>query len=126
MPLKVIVAPKDQETYIISPEGSIDSGTHTILGSEVDAVLKTSAKFVIFDMKDVNFVSSAGVSVVLMAEKSLKARGGHALMVNAQPQIKKVFAIVHALPNQQIFTSVQEMDAYLKEIQRKVVEGEME
>lgn len=126
MPLKVSVVRKDEGTYIISPQGSIDSNTHTILGSEVDAVLEKSPQFIVFDMKDVSFVSSAGVSVVLMAEKALKAKGGTAVMVHPQPQIKKVFDIVKALPAQQIFKSVQEMDAYLKVIQRRIVEGDSE
>ena len=47
-------------------------------------------------------------------------------MVNLQPQIKKVFDIVKALPEQQIFTSIEEMDNYLKEIQRKVKDGEIQ
>ena len=125
MPLKVSIEEKGAGTYAVHPEGSIDAKTHTILGSEVDAILKKSPKLIIFDLKDVNYVSSAGVSVVLVAEQSLKLSGGKVLMVNLQPQIRKVFDIVKALPDQQIFTSVEEMDRYLKEIQRKVKEGEI-
>lgn len=124
MPLKVTVAQKGEAMFVIAPTGSIDSSTHTILGAEVDAVLKKSVKLIVFDMKAVSFVSSAGVSVVLLAEKTLRARGGEVLMVSLQPQIKKVFEIVHALPSQQIFTGVDEMDAYLASVQRKILKGE--
>ena len=126
MPLKVSVEAKDGGTYTIRPEGSIDANTHTILGSEVDAILAKSPGLVIFDMKDVHYVSSAGISVILVAEKALRAHGGNVLMVHPQPQIRKVFDIVQALPSQKIFSSVQEMDRYLTEIQRKVKEGEIE
>jgi anti-anti-sigma factor len=126
MPLKVSVEEKTAGTYLVRPEGSIDTNTYAILGAEVDAILKKSPKLIIFDMKDVNYVSSAGISVVLAAEQSLKPAGGRVLMVQLQPQIRKVFDIVKALPNQQIFTSVEEMDKYLKEIQRKVKEGEIQ
>jgi anti-anti-sigma factor len=124
MPLKVTVEEKSEGTYRITPEGSIDANTHSILGAEVDAILAKSPKILIFDMKDVGYVSSAGVSVVLVAEKSMSANGGKTLMVNVQPQIKKVFDIVQALPSEQIFTSVQEMDNYLRAIQRKITTGE--
>jgi len=126
MPLKVSVEEKGDGVYVVHPEGSIDTNTHTILGSEVDAILVKSPVLMIFDMKDVHYVSSAGISVILVAEKALKANGGGVLMVQLQPQIRKVFDIVQALPSNKIFTSVQEMDRYLKEIQRRVKEGEIE
>lgn len=124
MPLKVSVENRGEGTYTIRPEGSIDTNTFMTLQNEVDPILEKS-KVIIFDMKDVNYVSSAGVGVVLLAEQSLKATNGKVLMVNLQPQIKKVFDIVKALPDQQVFSSLEEMDKYLKEVQRKVKEGEM-
>lgn len=126
MPLKVTVKQKSEGMYLVCPQGSIDATTHTILGAEVDAILAKSSNLLIFDMKDVSYVSSAGVSVVLVAEKTMNSRGGKTLMVNVQPQIRKVFDIVQALPSQRIFTSVEEMDIYLKEMQRKVTSGEID
>jgi anti-anti-sigma factor len=125
MPLKVSVEDRGEGTYTIRPEGSIDTNTFMILQNELDPILGKSPKVIIFDMKNVNYVSSAGVGVVLLAEQSLKANNGKVLMVNLQPQIKKVFEIVKALPDQQVFSSMDEMDRYLKEVQRKVKEGEM-
>ena len=124
MPLKVSVENRGQGTYTVRPEGSIDTNTFMTLQNEVDPILE-KAKVIIFDMKDVNYVSSAGVGVVLLAEQTLKSNNGKVLMVNLQPQIKKVFDIVKALPDQQVFSSLEEMDRYLGEIQRKVKEGEM-
>ena len=40
-------------------------------------------------------------------------------MVNLQPQIKKVFDIVKALPDQQIFSSLEEMDGILMKFSEK-------
>src|SRR5262245_29572509 len=124
MPLKVSVEVRGEGTYTVRPEGSIDTNTFMTLQNELDPILEKS-KVLIFDMKDVNYVSSAGVGVVLLAEQSLKTNNGKVLMVNLQPQIKKVFDIVKALPDQQVFSSLEEMDRYLKEVQRKVKEGEM-
>ena len=125
MPLKVTVEEKGQGAYTIRPEGSIDANTFLILGLEVEEIMKKSPRMLIFDMANVNYVSSAGVGVVLVAEQDLKPNNGKVLMVNLQPQIRKVFDIVKALPDRQIFKSIEEMDEYLKEIQRKVKEGEI-
>jgi anti-anti-sigma factor len=124
MPLTVIVEEKAGGAYVIlQPEGSIDATTYTILATEVEAVLKKSATLLIFNLERVGFVSSAGIGVVLAAEKAMKTKGGKALMVNLKPQIRKVFDIVQALPSKQIFSSVAELDAYLAEMQRQVRES---
>jgi anti-sigma B factor antagonist len=125
MPLKVSVQDKGDGTFLVRPEGSIDANTFMTLQNEVDAILAKSPKVVIFNMMDVKYVSSAGVGVVLLTEQELQPKNGKVLMVNLQPQIKKVFEIVKALPDQQIFSSLEEMDRYLHEIQRRVRDGEM-
>ena len=54
----------------MSPEGSIDTNTFMTLQTEIDAILAKSPKAIIFNMVDVNYVSSAGVGVVLLAEQN--------------------------------------------------------
>lgn len=125
MALKVNVELKSPGVYEVKSEGSIDAITHPTLGSAVDALLKKSPTVVIFNMAKVTFVSSAGISVVLGAEKTLRPRGGRVLLVELTPAVKKVFEIVRALPSQQVFSSVAEMDEYLALMQRKVAEGEI-
>jgi hypothetical protein len=38
--------------------------------------------------------------------------------MHLQPQIRKVFDILNALPTLQVFTSIQELDAYLDAMQK--------
>ena len=40
-------------------------------------------------------------------------------IVNAQPAVLKVFEIVKALPNDQVFASQAELDAYLERMQHR-------
>lgn len=126
MALNVTFEQKDNRTYIVRPVGSIDANTHSILGNVVDSIMEKLPKSIIFDMKDVTFISSAGLSVFLSTEKWLQQVGGNVLLLHLQPQIRKVFDIVQALPSQQIFASTQELDTYLAEMQRRVKEKEIE
>ena len=126
MPLKVTAEEKSKGVYTITPEGSIDANTYRTLQAEVDSVLEKSPLLIIFDMKDVSYVNSAGIGVFMIAEKSMNLNEKTVLMVRMQPQIRKVFDIVQALPAEQIFASVEEMDRYLTEIQRKVKGGEIQ
>jgi anti-sigma B factor antagonist len=118
MPLYVHVQEKSRGVYTVYPEGSVDTNTYTILKSEIEKIMAQSPRLIIFDMEEVEFISSAGVGVILIAEQSAKAQGGGTFIVHLQPQIKKVFDILKALPEEQIFESIDELDRYLAEIQK--------
>ena len=78
---------------------------------------------VVLDLAALDYISSAGLRSIAKIRKAMRARDGHTLLVNPQPQVRKVFEIVKAVPVSDVFSSVEELDAYLDRIQRKMVEG---
>lgn len=120
MTLTVSVAEREAGIVTITPVGSIDAATSGILEQQVMTVLRTLPRAVIFDMAGVTYVSSAGVRVILKAQKGLAGYDGRVMMVNMIPRVKKVFDIIRALPPDQVFASVAELDAYLDAIQKKL------
>ena len=124
MSLTVRTSKKTKSVFVIAPVGSINSDTYDILEKETRQVLKKSPQQIILDMAGVDYMSSMGIRVVLSTIKALKDIHGDLMLVNLQPQIKKVFEIVNALPSIQIFESIAEMDKYLDAMQRKVLAGE--
>jgi anti-anti-sigma factor len=76
----------------------------------------------VLDLSHLDYISSAGIRSIFKARKVLATREGRVLVVNPQPQIRKVFDVVKAVPLNEIFTSVQELDDYLDEMQRRVLE----
>ena len=51
----------------------------------------------------------------------MKAAGGGFAIIHLQPQIRKVFEIIMALPSPNVFESVADLDRYLTGIQKKVL-----
>ena len=102
-------------------EGSLDTSTYRILERRLDTALEEDAALIVFDMKGVDYMSSAGVRVILKARKAVKKRNGHVFLLNLQPQIKKVLAFISQLSSLEAYP-VEELDMYLDQIQR----GEME
>ena len=47
--------------------------------------------------------------------KRRRERGGKIAFINLQPQIKKVFEILNAMPAFKVFANLQEFDDYLRE-----------
>jgi anti-anti-sigma factor len=125
MPLTTTVKrePAKPGTVTVALSGSLDTATSAELERDLAPVLSGAEATLIFDLAELKFVTSAGIRVLVGTAKKLKARNGKALMVNQQPQIAEVFKIIKALPDVNIFASVQELDDYLATMQRKTIES---
>ena len=120
MPLTITSEP-GEGFVTIRPAGSLDSNTYTDLQDHVAAITKNKPGVLVLDLKDLSYISSAGVRVVIAAQKTMKAARGGFAIVNLQPQIRKVFEIIMALPSPNVFESVADLDRYLAGIQKKVL-----
>lgn len=105
--------------------GHLDTHTYQRADGELEPVLADPAvNLLVLDLSDLEYISSAGLRTVFRARKSLGARGGKVLVANPQPQIRKVFDLVKAVPFSEIFSSTAEADAYLDAMQKRVLSGE--
>jgi len=118
MPLKVKATLKRPGVMVVSPIGAIDAGTYTTLESKIEEVLQQSPDVILFDMEFTDYISSTGIRVLLKAKKALQETDGKSVFMNLQPQIKKVFEILQAVPSLKVFASIEELDNYLDVIQK--------
>ena len=85
---------------------------------ETNVVLKETPDVIIFDMEFADYISSTGIRVLLKTKKTLKETNGKMVFMNLQPQIKKVFDILQAIPTLKVFASIEELDNYLDVMQK--------
>jgi anti-sigma B factor antagonist len=104
--------------------GRLDAQTAPQLDDAAEAATAAIAEFgtIVLDLAQLEYISSAGLRSIARLRKALLARNGRLLVVNPQPQVQKVFEIVKAVPVNEVFTSVAELDAYLDAMQKKVVD----
>jgi anti-anti-sigma factor len=108
----------------IALSGRLDTNTAPELDQALNGVLtNTTILFLTFDLAQLEYLSSAGVRCFVRARKAVEPLGGKVVIVNPQPAVRKVLDIVKAIPPGGVFESVEELDAYLDEMQRKVREG---
>jgi anti-anti-sigma factor len=108
--------------FILYPEGRLDSESYALLEKKIEYLLNVGqARHMTLDMTGVDYISSMGVRVVLKAHKDLKQRGSQFSLMHLQPQVQKVFEIIKALPSVRIYNSVEELDAYLDEMQKQAL-----
>jgi anti-anti-sigma factor len=122
MTLNVTSEQKAQGIFIVTVAGSLDSNTYKAFEKEIDALLGESTELIVFNLEFLTYLSSAGVRVFLKARKALKNSGGKVKFMNLQPQIKRVFEIINALPAMQVFADTEELDRYLDAQMKKVID----
>ncbi|MCP4451995.1 MAG: STAS domain-containing protein, partial [Planctomycetes bacterium] len=79
-------------------------------------------KALVLDMKEISFISSTGIGVIVKTRNVLKQKGSDLTMVNIQPQIKRVFDIMQLTPILKVCEDQEELDDYLTKIQNRIVE----
>jgi anti-anti-sigma factor len=124
MALNVRVEDGRSLTKTISLEGRLDHETAETLDKELEAVLGSAVKVVVFDLGKLEYITSAGLRLIFRAQKVMHARAGRTAILNPQPQVQKVLDIVKIPELGLIVRNVKELDEYLDTIQKRVVDGE--
>ncbi len=105
---------KDRKGFFrVIPHGAIDTESHDEFRKGIEPILVKSTRGVLLDLKDVDYVSSAGIGVFFAVRKTLKSFGANLLFCNLKPQIQKLLDIMKFLPKKTIFKSLEEADRYL-------------
>jgi len=113
-----------RQTTVVTLAGRLDTATAPEAETTLAPVLAATPKHVVFDLEGLDFISSAGLRVLLGARKTLSEAGSECLLVNMKPQIARVIEVIKSLPGLKIFASAREVDEYLAALQRRVIEGD--
>jgi anti-anti-sigma factor len=73
--------------------GRIDASTCHQLESAIGSAAHGAAWRIIFDLSGVNFISSAGLRVILITARTIAEAGGGLAIFGVQPPVNEVFAI---------------------------------
>ncbi len=78
---------------VIHVVGSVDSTTAPSLQEPVLHAAENSSGALQLDLKQVSYLSSAGMRVMLLAAKALQKRGERLRLLNVPPQIQNVLSL---------------------------------
>ena len=111
----------DEENSVakVALVGALNTDTAPAFELRLDEVVAQNHQLTVLDMKDLDYISSAGLRVIFKAAKAVRAAGNTMAAANRKPHIDKVFEILKALPNMAVFANDQEMDDYLDAMQQK-------
>lgn len=83
---------KENGVLTLALEGRLDTNTAPELEKEIGAELTDDVKTLMLDLKDLEYISSAGLRVLLAAQKKMNIRG-NMIVKNANDMIMDVFQV---------------------------------
>ena len=81
----------DKDSLTIALEGRLDTLTAPQLDAEIQGKLD-GVKSLVFDFKNLEYISSAGLRILLMAQKIMNKQGAM-IVKNASSEIKEIFEV---------------------------------
>ena len=83
---------REQEKLCLKVKGRLDTMTSPQLDKEVETNLK-GTELLTMDLSELDYVSSAGLRVLLSAHKSMKKQGGSMVVRGVNEEVQEVFTI---------------------------------
>ncbi|WP_428000755.1 STAS domain-containing protein [Acidovorax sp.] len=79
------------DILILRPRGRLDSSSSPELERLITEQLEAGTQRVVFDLAALDYISSAGLRVVLLAGKKLRASKGKLVLVGLRDMVREVF-----------------------------------
>lgn len=84
---------------LVTAKGRVDSATASQLGDALDAITKSGRYKIVLDMGGIEYMSSAGMRVLLSTQKECKKLGRGEMVLAAMPKlITEAFDLAGFLP----------------------------
>jgi anti-anti-sigma factor len=88
-----ITLTKANDTVVLQLEGRLDTNTSTSFEAKLLDLIDTNENKIVVDFTNLDFISSSGLRVLLMAGKKLKTTNGKLGLCSLQDHIKEVFDV---------------------------------
>ncbi len=83
-----------RDTVTVHITGELDHCSAVSIRRELDDLIADpGVKNMVLDLKDMTFMDSSGIGVILGRYRELKQRGGSMAVKNMNPQVKKIFIL---------------------------------
>ncbi len=82
-----------EEVQVLRPQGRLDSETSPELKRQALETIGRGGRRLLLDLRDLAYISSAGLRAVLVAAAEMTAAGGKLAISSPNPQVAEVFDI---------------------------------
>ncbi len=84
---------KEGTVLILSPEGRLDAQSAPTLQNQIVERVEAGEHLILLDLEKLEYISSAGLRVILVAAKKLKELNGRIVVCSLSEGVREVFRI---------------------------------
>jgi len=108
-----ITQSKNQSIDIIALQGKLDAGTAPALEQKLMAMIDQGSKQLVINLEGLQYISSAGLRVLLMTAKKMKGASGKLALCGLQENVKEIFDLAGFTTIFSIYASASEASGAL-------------
>lgn len=86
-----IIQKKDSNLISLALSGRLDSVTQNELAETLNKIFSSETASLMFDFSGLDYISSAGLRVLLTAQKKVNSWGTTMKIIGVKPEIREVF-----------------------------------
>ena len=99
---------REGDVVVLEPEGRVDSTTAPVLGERLTTVLSGRDTRLVLDLKSLEYISSAGFRMLLLAARRAEATGGRLVLCGVMGKVRQLFELAGFLDLLPLYTSREE------------------
>ena len=82
-----------EKGIVLCPAGRIDGSNAGVLEEAIREQLESGHSVLVFDFSELNYISSAGLRILLVAARDTQSQGGKSIFCGLSEQIAEVFSV---------------------------------
>ena len=84
---------KEGENLIITIKGHLDAATAPVADNAIKKIMKEDCRRILFNLNDLEYLSSGGLRVILGVAKEIKRKKGKLVLCSLHQFVKEVFEV---------------------------------
>jgi anti-anti-sigma factor len=92
--VNVSAHPQEKDVTVLSVKGFIDTTTAPEFEKKFQSILDDKKYRLLIDLKDVNYISSAGWGIFISEIKRIRSQKGDLVLVGMNPEVAEVFELL--------------------------------
>jgi anti-sigma B factor antagonist len=96
------------DVTIVDLEGRLDVQKSMEIEQSINELINSGARKMVFNLKDVEYLSSSGLRIFIAAIRNLKKNDGSLKLANMTDSVKKIFKVVELIDLFEIYPTVED------------------
>lgn len=91
--MKTTIIEKTSEKITVALQGELDTAAAQQFAKDMEPLMAEESKLILIDFSELDYISSAGMRIILFAQKTVRAKDGNVQIKGMSEDIKQIFQL---------------------------------